>query len=86
MSDARKLLNTADGELGPLADNLNTTLEDFAKLARDADTLVDPSLSYELETTLKSLSEASRAMQLLAEYLKRHPDALLKGKGSSGGN
>ncbi len=85
MSDARKLLNTADGKLGPLADNLDKTLEDFSKLAKDADTLLDPSLSYELETTLKSLSEASRAMQLLAEYLKRHPDALLKGKGRSGG-
>ncbi len=85
LSDARKLLNTADGELEPLADNLNTTLEDFSKLARDANTLLDPSLSYELETTLEDLSEAARAMQLLAEYLKRHPDALLKGKGSSGG-
>ncbi len=85
LSDARKLLNTADGELKPLADNLNTTLEDFSKLARDADTLLDPSLAYELETTLKSLSEAARSLQLLSEYLKRHPDALLKGKGSSGG-
>jgi paraquat-inducible protein B len=85
VSDARKLLNTADGELKPLADNLNTTLEDFSKLARDADTLLDPSLAYELETTLKSLSEAARSLQLLSEYLKRHPDALLKGKGSSGG-
>ncbi len=85
LSDARKLLNNADGELKPLADNLNTTLEDFSKLARDADTLLDPSLSYELETTLKSLSEAARAMQLLAEYLKNHPDSLLKGKGHSGG-
>jgi paraquat-inducible protein B len=86
LSDARKLLNTADGELKPLADNLNTTLEDFSKLARDANILLDPSLSYELESTLQSLSEAARALQLLAEYLKRHPDALLKGKGSSGGN
>jgi paraquat-inducible protein B len=85
LNDARNLLNTADGELKPLAENLNTTLEDFSKLARDADALLDPSLSYELETTLQSLSEAARAMQLLAEYLKRHPDSLIRGKGRSGG-
>lgn len=85
LSDARNLLNTADGELKPLAENVNTTLEDFSKLARDADTLLDPSLAYELENTLKSLSEAARSLQLLSEYLKRHPDSLLKGKAGSGG-
>jgi paraquat-inducible protein B len=85
LSDARKLLNTADGELKPLVDNLNTTLEEFSRLARNTGTILDPALKYELENTLKDLSEASRAIQLLAEYLKRHPDALLKGKGRSGG-
>jgi len=85
LSDARKLLNTADGELEPLADNVNKTLEDFSKLARDTDSLLDPALKYELENTLKDLSEAARAMQLLAEYLKRHPDSLIRGKGHSGG-
>jgi len=85
LSDARKLLNTADGELEPLADNVNKTLEDFSKLARDADTLLDGSLAYELENTLKSLSEAARSLQLLSEYLKRHPDSLIRGKGHSGG-
>ena len=55
------------------------------QLARDAGTLVDPSLAYELQNTLKSLSEALRSLQLLSEYLKRHPDSLLKGKDGSGG-
>jgi paraquat-inducible protein B len=85
LSDARKLLSTAEGELKPLAENLNTTLEDISKLARDAGTLMDPSLAYELQNTLKSLSEALRSLQLLSEYLKRHPDSLLKGKDGSGG-
>jgi paraquat-inducible protein B len=86
LTDARELLNTADGELKPLADNVNKTLEDFSRLARDADTLLDPSLAYELESTLNSLSEAARSLQLLSEYLKRHPDAMLKGKSRSGGD
>jgi paraquat-inducible protein B len=85
LSDARKLLSTTEGELKPLADNLNTTLEDISKLARDTGTLMDPPLAYELQNTLKSLSEALRSLQLMSEYLKRHPDSLLKGKDGSGG-
>jgi paraquat-inducible protein B len=85
LGDARKLLNSADEEIKPLVENVNKTLEDFSKLARDAGTLLDPTLAYEMENTLKSLSDAARSLQLLSEYLKRHPDSVLKGKGSSGG-
>lgn len=85
LSEARQLLNDVDGELKPLADNVNKTLQDFSELARDADALLEGSLAYELENTLKSLSEAARSLQLLSEYLKRHPESLLKGKDGSGG-
>jgi paraquat-inducible protein B len=40
---------------------------------------------YEIENTLKEISAMSRSIQLLAEYLKRHPEALLQGRGKSGG-
>jgi len=35
---------------------------------------------YRLETTLAELSEASRAVKQLAEYLERNPSALVRGK------
>ena len=45
----------------------------------------DSPLLYELDNTLKELAAAARSIRLLGDYLKRHPEALLKGKGRSGG-
>ncbi len=38
-------------------------------------------LSVELERTLRSVSDAARSISNVAEYLERHPEALLQGKG-----
>jgi len=35
---------------------------------------------YDLETTLREVKEAARAVRILAEYLEQHPEAILKGK------
>jgi paraquat-inducible protein B len=45
----------------------------------------DSPLVYELTTALAELSSASRSLRILAEYLEQHPEALLRGKGGSGG-
>jgi paraquat-inducible protein B len=42
-------------------------------------------LRYQLGETLKEISSASRALRVLADYLERHPDALLRGKSTGGG-
>lgn len=41
---------------------------------------------YELVNALKELAGAARSIRVLADYLERHPEALLQGKGGSGGN
>jgi len=41
---------------------------------------------YELVNALKELAGAMRSMRVLADYLERHPEALVQGKGGSGGN
>jgi paraquat-inducible protein B len=91
--------------VAPLAKNVNTTVTDFDKLARDADARVvaletsldktlsavrgvmspDAPLIVELETTLREISDMSRSFRELADYLQRHPEALIQGKGESGG-
>lgn len=38
---------------------------------------------YQLNTTLKELADASRALQSLARMLEEHPDALLRGRRSN---
>lgn len=35
---------------------------------------------FDVENTLREVSEAARAVRLLAEYLEQHPEALIKGK------
>lgn len=43
----------------------------------------DSQLIYQITTTLKELSAAARSIRVWADYLERHPEALLRGKGGS---
>ena len=40
----------------------------------------DSTLDTELSTTLQELSRAARGLRVLADYLERHPEALIRGK------
>lgn len=76
--------------LQQIADNLNKTLGDLdltlasARATLDnANTVVEPNSVQrsELDQTLRELSGAARSVRVLADYLERHPEALLRGKG-----
>jgi paraquat-inducible protein B len=45
----------------------------------------DAPLIVELENTLQEISTTARSFRQLADYLERHPEALIQGKGESGG-
>jgi paraquat-inducible protein B len=75
--------------LKQVADNLNKTLGDLdltlvsARGTLDnANTVVEPNSVQrsELDHTLRELSRAARSVSVLADYLERHPEALLRGK------
>jgi len=40
-------------------------------------------IRYELQQTLRELAEAARSLRDFADYLERHPEALVRGKGGS---
>jgi paraquat-inducible protein B len=89
-----KLARNVDSQIEPLASSIEKSLEEVRvaleqvrkTLAVAEDVLAEDSpLLYELENSLKEVSDAARAIRLLANYLKRHPEALLKGKGKSEG-
>lgn len=40
----------------------------------------DGPMGREIMTTLRELSEAARSIRIMADYLERHPEALIKGK------
>lgn len=43
----------------------------------------DTVMGYKLYSTLDELSEAARAVRTFADYLERHPEALIRGKGEA---
>lgn len=71
LSAARGTLGTADGTLV----SARTTMD-------NANNFVTPNSvqSQELDNTLMEVTRAARAIRVLADYLERHPDALLRGK------
>ena len=94
LGDTRKLVRNVNSQVQPVASSIEKSLEEVrAALEQGRKTLVqaedvigeDSPLMYELDNTLKEVGAAARSIRLLADYLKRHPEALLKGKGSSGG-
>jgi len=70
------LLGTLDQQLAPLLKRADSTLT-------SANTLVGPDsqLRYDMGSLLRELTGAARSIRVFADYLQRHPEALLRGKG-----
>jgi paraquat-inducible protein B len=71
LATARGTLVNADGTLV----SARTTMD-------SANNFIEPNSvqSQELDNTLQEVSRAARSIRVLADYLERHPDALLRGK------
>ena len=86
---AEKTLSLQDGESAKLAQNLNetistlkNTLDETSIAVRSIEQLMtgDSEVVFQLNNTLKEISSAARSVRFLADYLDRHPEAILKGK------
>ena len=62
--------------------NLDKTIVQADATLKSVDGMLaeDSPMSQELQETLLELSEAARSLRVLADYLERHPEALLRGK------
>ncbi len=94
VGDYGKLARDVHGQVPPLVSSIEKTLETTrGALEQSKGTLAvaetdlgeDSPLLVELDNALREVGAAARSIRLLTDYLKRHPEALLKGKGSSGG-
>jgi paraquat-inducible protein B len=90
LKDARKLVRNVDGRVKPLASSIEksltearTALEQARKSLVVAEKTVgkESPVIYQLDKTLKEISRMARSIRSLADYLERHPNALLYGKG-----
>lgn len=96
LSKLNTVLAVVADKTGPLIDTVESTGEDLGSLivttekvmkrAESALYSIEKSVSPdgpvggEVLTTLEQLSAAARSIRIMAEYLERHPEALIKGK------
>ena len=94
VGDYGKLAKGMDRHIEPLANRLDKTqktaqaaMVQARKTLAALETSLDEEspLIYDLETTLREISAMARSFRLLADYLKRHPNALIMGKSRPGG-
>jgi paraquat-inducible protein B len=83
--DLRKTINELDKTLvsvqGTLA-NTDKLVGSADRLMNHADNLIEPTSTFVggLDGTLQEVGGAARSLRVLADYLERHPEAILRGK------
>jgi paraquat-inducible protein B len=82
LKDVQKLAQTADRQVAALATGTEKTLMAVRAVLEN----VEPGapVAVDLANTLEELAAAARSMRVLSNYLERHPEALLYGKGGPG--
>ena len=78
LANAEQLTRTADVQVGPLLQRLNGAADQL----RATLTILgnDPAASNDLARTMAELKDAARSIRVLADYLERHPESLIRGK------
>jgi paraquat-inducible protein B len=76
------LVEHLDTEVAPA---VNATLEHTQKTLANMDRLLNGQspTGYEMKQALTEFAEAARSLRTLLDYLERHPEALIKGKGTT---
>jgi len=87
LGDVRALAANANAELVPDLDaalvTLRQALQEAVGTLDNANALIAPDapLSAEALRTMQEVSAAARSIRVMADYLERHPEALIQGKG-----
>ncbi|WP_295540216.1 MlaD family protein [uncultured Thiohalocapsa sp.] len=77
-------LNTALApQLDAVLERLRGTLDEAEAMLANTNELIGPDapLSVEAVRTMREVSGAARSLRVMADYLERHPEALIQGKG-----
>lgn len=90
----REAVQDVNVRAGKVASSLDTVLQTALSAMKKADATLgglegmvgeESGLRHEFYSALKELAAAARSIRTLADYLERHPEALLHGKGEFGG-
>ena len=80
VGDIKKLAQVIDDKIDPLVSSIENTVKALGATIGE-----DSPLIYQLDETLKGLLAAANSIRVLADYLERHPESLIRGKGKPGG-
>lgn len=82
LDQAKTSLKTLDRKTIP---TFARALEQTRQTLQSAQKLLTPGspLQLEAQRMMQELSSAARSIRIMADYLERHPDALIRGKGAS---
>jgi paraquat-inducible protein B len=92
VKNLQNTMKNADSKIEQLASNIEKTSDAGRATLKTAEktlasiesmTAENSTLRYILADTLDQLSAAARSIRVMADYLERHPEALLRGKGGS---
>ncbi|HTY79552.1 MAG TPA: MlaD family protein [Candidatus Bathyarchaeia archaeon] len=83
IADTRKVLARLDAQIEPLSTSIQGTSDSARQTLSSVERAVDGNsrTGYELTRALRDVADAARSLKALADYLERHPEALLRGKG-----
>lgn len=94
MDDAGKLVQRVDRHIDPLAADVQKTVKVLRAALEQAEQTLQKiekvavegsQLRYDISETLREVGGAARSVRFLADFLEQNPDALLRGRVSSGG-
>lgn len=84
-AEARALLASANEKLVPLVESADELANQLRTTVSRVDGILaeDRTMLFQLADMLEQVAGAARSVRLLADYLERHPEALLSGKEGS---
>jgi len=82
LEQTKTVLQRLDGETAP---ELNRTLAQTRQTMESLQKVLTPGspMQSDAQRLLQELGSAARSIRIMADYLERHPEALLRGKGAS---
>lgn len=82
LQQTRQLVQNLDLNVAPA---IGSTLDQAQKTLTSVEGTLgqDSPLQYEIRQAMNELGEAARAVRILTDYLERHPEALIYGKGKA---
>ncbi|HBD09451.1 MAG TPA: hypothetical protein DCZ69_14445 [Syntrophobacteraceae bacterium] len=91
--EAKVMVGNLDKQLVPITASVEATLKNAQSAVKEAEAAMvairglfgeNSSTLYDFSEALREFSAAARSIRYLSDYLERHPEALLQGKGKEG--